>query len=216
MKYGPIMPKEPDLDSAYALKSPEDNRRLYRAWAETYDAEFVEATGFRFPYLISRTYVALGGGWPCLDIGCGTGAVAKALPKDAIIDGIDLSPEMLNVARRTGCYREVFEADLMQPLSFEAGIYAGLVSSGTFTHGHVDASPLPALVDALISGGVAVLSIKPEIWESHGFSETFESLVGDGLISKPELNEELVYASPDVAPTGHAADTGFIVSFKRL
>ena len=37
------MADEPDLDSAYALETPDDNRQLYRAWAESYDADFVAA-----------------------------------------------------------------------------------------------------------------------------------------------------------------------------
>ena len=104
----------------------------------------------------------------------------------------------------------------MDNLVLASAKYAGLVSSGTFTHGHVDASPLPVLVDALASGGVAVLSIKPEIWESHGFSETFESLHNDGMITAPRLREELIYANAEVAPDEHADDTGFIVSFQKL
>ncbi len=210
------MADEPDLDSAYALETPDDNRQLYRAWAESYDADFVAGKGFRFPQLIAQTYLEAGGTWPCLDVGCGTGAVARMLPDDATIDGIDLSPEMLAVARRGGRYRELIEANVMDNLVLASAKYAGLVSSGTFTHGHVDASPLPVLVGALALRGVGVLSIKPEIWESHGFSETFESLRNDGMITAPRLREELIYASADVAPDGHADDTGFIVSFQKL
>lgn len=38
------MAEKPDkLDDAYALKTPEDSRRLYADWAASYDAEFAEA-----------------------------------------------------------------------------------------------------------------------------------------------------------------------------
>ena len=81
------MANDPDLESAYALETPEDNLKLYRTWAESYDAEFVEGTTYRFPEVVTRTYLEAGGGWPCLDVGCGTGALAEHFAEDAVIDG---------------------------------------------------------------------------------------------------------------------------------
>ena len=126
---------DPDLDTAYALDSPEDNLRLYRNWAETYDADFVAGTGFRFPRLVAEAYLIHGGAWPCLDVGCGTGAVAECLPRGAVIDGLDLSPEMLAVAGEKGLYRQLVEANLKHTLPLPDAAYQGVVSSGTFTMG---------------------------------------------------------------------------------
>ena len=41
------MSDEPDLDSAYALETPEDNLALYKTWAESYDADFVDGAEYR-------------------------------------------------------------------------------------------------------------------------------------------------------------------------
>ena len=210
------MADEPDLDSAYALETPEDNLRLYRQWAETYDSEFVEATTYRFPEIVVRTYLEAGGGQPCLDVGCGTGALAEHFPDGAVLDGLDLSPEMLAVARRKGHYRNLIEANLKEPLPLPDSTYAGLVSSGTFTHGHVGAEALPELVRILAPSAFAVITVRPQVWADKGFEPTFEALASDGLVSLPDIAEERVYADPDSAPDGHGDDTGLIVTFRRL
>lgn len=210
------MPDEPDLDSAYALETPEDNLRLYRDWAETYDADFVEATTYRFPEVVTRTYLEMGGGWPCLDVGCGTGVLGEHMPSDAILDGIDLSPEMLAVARRKDHYRNLIEANLKETLDFPDASYAGMVSSGTFTHGHVGPEALAELVRVLAPGAVAVITVRPQVWRETGFEAAFAALAEQGLVSAPHRAEERIYADPARAPEGHADDTGYIVTFRRL
>lgn len=209
------MPDDPDLERAYALETPEDNLRLYRDWAESYDAVFVEATTYRFPEVVTRTYLDAGGGWPCLDVGCGTGALAEHFPADAVLDGIDLSPEMLDVADRKDRYRILIEANLKEPIALDDGMYAGLISSGTFTHGHVGPEALPELVRLMAPGGVAVITVRPQVWDDQGFEETFEALEADGLVTPPAITEERIYADPARAPEGHGADTGYIVTFRR-
>lgn len=100
------MAEKPDkLDDAYALKTPEDSRRLYADWAASYDAEFAEATGYRLPEAVAAAFAALGGGGPVLDVGAGTGLVAERLSLRGLgpIDGTDISHEMLNVASAKGC-----------------------------------------------------------------------------------------------------------------
>ena len=210
------MSDDPDLESAYALKTPEDNKRLYRKWAETYDADFVTGTTFRHPDVVARMYVEAGGRWPCLDVGCGTGVMAEKLPPQAVLDGIDISPEMLSVARRKGRYRNLLEADLTQPLDLPDATYAGLVSTGTFTHGHVGPEALSELVRVLAPGALAVIGVRPEVWVEKGFEVVFDALVSDLLVSTPSICEEAVYADAARAPDGHADDTGYIVTFQRL
>ena len=34
------------VENAYAIETPEDNTRLYGVWAETYDEDFVAASGY--------------------------------------------------------------------------------------------------------------------------------------------------------------------------
>ena len=51
------MADDPDLDSAYALETPEDNLALYKTWAESYDADFVDGAEYRLPDLVVRRFL---------------------------------------------------------------------------------------------------------------------------------------------------------------
>ncbi len=210
------MTDDPDLDSAYALQTPEDNLRLYGDWAKRYDAEFVEGAGYRLPGLVVRGFLELGGVGPVLDVGCGTGAVGLALPQGTALDGLDLSPDMLAVARNTGRYRTLIEANLKKPLPIPDATYHGLLSAGTFTYGHVGAEALPELTRILVPGAIAVISVRDQVWENMGFDDAFTRLNGDGLITKPVRTPQKIYASSETAPDGHADDIGFITRFRRM
>lgn len=53
-----------------------------------------------------------------IDFGCGSGALGLALRDAGLktpLDGLDLSPVMLSLARDTGCYRQLERANLLLP-----------------------------------------------------------------------------------------------------
>jgi predicted TPR repeat methyltransferase len=53
-----------------------------------------------------------------IDLGCGSGVLGLALMDQGLtrpLDGIDLSPGMLELARGTGCYRDLHRANLLLP-----------------------------------------------------------------------------------------------------
>ena len=53
-----------------------------------------------------------------IDLGCGSGALGLALRAEGLtkpLDGIDLSPVMLQLATKTGCYRHLHRVNLLQP-----------------------------------------------------------------------------------------------------
>ena len=133
------MPKNPDLESAYALETPEDNIRLYRSWAKTYDDDFAKDSDYILHEHVARQFANVGGFGPVLDVGAGTGLCGAALQARGIepIDGTDISQDMLDISASKGIYRSVFTGDLLAGLDVKAESYQGAVSSGTFTHGHV-------------------------------------------------------------------------------
>ena len=202
-----------NVDSAYNLKTPDDNKKLYRAWAETYDATFAVAKDYLFPQHIARTFARRAGCGPVFDAGAGTGLVAEAITQNGAqeIDAFDLSVDMLEVARRKGLYRNLFAGDLTKTLPFGTASYAAVVSSGTFTHGHVGPEAIDELMRIAAPDALFVLSIKTELFEGMGFKAKFDGLCDQ--IQGFELEELPVYgagADPD-----HADDTGLVVSFRR-
>ncbi|MFN0115360.1 MAG: class I SAM-dependent DNA methyltransferase [Paracoccaceae bacterium] len=205
--------KADSLDSAYAIRTPEDSVRHYGAWAVTYETDFAERMDWVMPRLVVGLYRSLGGAGPVLDAGAGTGLLGVELAKDGVgpVDGIDISTEMLAVARGKGVYRNLSAADLTRPLAIGDGIYGGCVSSGTFTHGHVGTEAFDELLRVMRPGAVFAGSIHPGVYEAKGFAAAFAafgSRIGD-LALHP------VFGFGPKAQGDHARDPGLIVCFTR-
>ena len=101
----------PFLDRAYALSSTDDARQLYDEWAATFDEDITgETQGYVAPGRVADTVARVAGtGGTILDAGCGTGLAGVELARRGAttIDGLDLSPGMLERARATGAYRDL-------------------------------------------------------------------------------------------------------------
>jgi predicted TPR repeat methyltransferase len=206
--------QDPDLDKAYALKTPADSVRLYADWAENYDAGFAAEMHYRLPRMVALILAELfQGPGPVLDVGAGTGLVAEAMVmREALqVDALDISPEMLAVAARKGLYRRCIEGDLTGRLSLEDESYGAIVSAGTFTHGHVGPEALEELLRVASPGALFVLSINAAHYEAHGFAAKFAALAE--RITAPELREVAIYG-PGADPA-HADDKALIAVFTK-
>ncbi|SFR56329.1 class I SAM-dependent DNA methyltransferase [Litoreibacter janthinus] len=205
---------KPDLDAAYALETPDDNRQLYGKWAETYDQSFAQQMDYQLPAHVARVFAELGGVGPVLDVGAGTGLLAEALRpiSDVKIDALDLSADMLAVAGRKGIYRDLIVGDLTKALPIEAGQYGGVVSSGTFTHGHVGPEVLDQLLTFASTGALFVLSVNAEHFEARGFEAKFKAL-GDKIDDFHIRTVSIYGAGTDEA---HSKDKGHLAVFRRM
>lgn len=204
--------EQPDLDAAYALGSPQDNRRLYAAWAETYDESFASRMSYQLPGMVALILAEVfDGPGPVLDVGAGTGLVADHMLMRGLydIDALDLSPDMLAVAMGKGHYARAIEADLTQPLDMPDAHYGAVVSSGTFTHGHVGPEALDELLRVARSGAVFVLSINAEHFEARWFAHKFALLEPD--IERVEHRMVDIYGSG--ADVAHQDDQALISVF---
>ena len=208
------MTSDTELDRAYGIDGADGARRLYADWADTYDDSFARAWGYAAPRRIAEAFLAAGGAaaQPVLDIGAGTGLVAEALP-GLVIDGIDISPEMLARAGAKGLYRARIVADLTAPLDIPDATYAGFVSSGTFTHGHVDAGCLPELLRIARPGALFCCGTRPAVFDAMGFGSALALAVARGQIAPAGFREIDIYEG---ASHDHAGDTGLIMLFRRL
>ncbi|MDB4224559.1 methyltransferase domain-containing protein, partial [Granulosicoccus sp.] len=121
------MTDDPDLNSAYALETVDDAKRLYANWADTYDSAFGDAQGYVLPREVVRAFIDAGGAGPVLDVGAGTGLVGEGLAASGVgpLDAVDLSEEMLAVAATKGVYRDHIAADITCPLNLKS--YRGIV-----------------------------------------------------------------------------------------
>ena len=201
-----------DLDNAYEINGPQDAKRLYGAWAETYDSSFGTGWGFVAPRLIAELYLAARkGDAPILDIGAGTGLVAEHL-KGAVVDAFDITPQMLEIAEGKGIYRTLIEGDLLAPLPLEDGSYGGVISCGTFTHGHVGPACLPELLRVTRPGGLFVCGTIPAVVDGMGFGSALARLQAKGAITPLRFAEIEIY---DQKHHDHSDDRGLVMIFRK-
>jgi predicted TPR repeat methyltransferase len=154
---------------ARSTQTPDEAVRLYDSWAADYDHDVFEVMGFIGTDRIADLLAAHAPDrdQPVIDLGCGTGSAGVRLAHHGFgsIDGVDISPAMLEVAAQLGVYRNLFTADLTQPLTIDHR-YGASVSAGTFTTGHVGADAIPALVTLLQPGAVVAWVIAEPLWPS--------------------------------------------------
>lgn len=161
------------LNDAYSLKTPEDNKKLYAKWAATYESDFVDKQGYKHPQVIAEIFHNnLPEIKKVIDIGTGTGLVGKYLKElrpEILIDGIDISPEMLAEAAKKGVYRNLIEQDLNLPVANSDAPYDALVTIGTFTHGHLGVEVLDNLIPLVKKGGYFVVAVNEKYFHEHSF-----------------------------------------------
>jgi SAM-dependent methyltransferase len=181
------------VDRARSVRSATEATQLYREWADDYDHDVFDVLGFtgtdRIADLLAEHVPDRS--TRVLDLGCGTGAAGRRLREHGFgaIDGVDISPEMLRLARRSGAYAELVEADLTErPLLH--GRYGASVSAGTFTGGHVGAGALEGIATWLQPGATVAWVVAAGLWPAfrvelgrlglHVVAATLEPVRRDG------------------------------------
>ena len=188
------------LARAYALRGddPDTTLALYADWAETYDRTMLDGLAYRSPQQIAalaaltekRRDVRV------LDVGCGTGLLANSLRAHGFnrVDGLDYSAPMLSVAQREGRIDKAFLRDLNERLGMGAECYDILVSTGTFTHGHVGAECLPELLALLVPGGRLICTVHRDVWDEGGFGTGLQALTNAGVAEVRSRDADRLFA----------------------
>jgi len=180
------------VDDAYGIEDENAMVDFYHKWATDYDYEMA-SIGYLSPTGIASILIEKlpDTSAEILDLGCGTGLTSRQLAEQGYsrIDGIDLSTEMLRVARQRGIYRDLLNGNLNDPLLRDSDSYDGVVSSGTFTHGHVGPEPINEVFRVLRPGGILACTVHMDLWQAKGFEARFDALIDQGIaiqLSKEE------------------------------
>lgn len=94
-------------------------RELFDQYSGNFDQHLIEKLEYRTPTLLRQEVEAISGDAPAkftdgLDLGCGTGVSGQAF-QDIVENmiGVDLSPKMLEEAKKKDIYKQLFESDLV-------------------------------------------------------------------------------------------------------
>jgi ubiquinone/menaquinone biosynthesis C-methylase UbiE len=182
------------LGDAYHAKDPAAVAEVYDRWAETYDAD-MSANGYRHPTIclaLLARHVPRGAA-PLLDAGAGTGLIGEWLSITGYpeVEALDISAGMLKQAERKKVYTRLHQLALGGPLPFADGYFAGIVSAGVFTSGHVGAEGLDELIRICRPGGALVLTVKNTLWQS-GFADSIAGLEAAGRVTRAEETQPYV------------------------
>ncbi|UPK90945.1 hypothetical protein LCI18_001880 [Fusarium solani-melongenae] len=166
------------------LSSNTEAQAAYDDWAENYDNDMLgESEDYVAPEIASEYFKRFLGSRPIehariLDAGCGTGLVGASLAKKGAkhIDGIDLSPGMLQVAERSGAYETLSVANLSQRLDIPDQTYDVVVCVGTMTQGHVGPEAFDEFARIVKPGGFIISTVRDNFWKMNGYEDKVKSL----------------------------------------
>jgi len=172
------------LQARNAPMPPAYVRTPFDQYAPRYDHALVAALAYRAPRLlrdaVERTQAARGRPFRfrrMLDLGCGTGLAGEAFARCCdTMAGIDLSPAMIEQARRKNLYRDLLVADLNEALGREQEPADLIVAADAFVY-LADLAPVCRAAARVLEGGGL-------------FAFTTETHDGAGVV----LSEKLRYA----------------------
>jgi SAM-dependent methyltransferase len=188
-------------DDAYKLLTSDGHRNYYNEWAKTYDKDFVEKTNYIYPCEISKEIIkrAKGKQLTVADIGCGTGLIGVHLhPTGWDIDGFDISQGMLKEAELKNVYKNLICLDLRKEENFPDRRYSALISSGTFTHGHLGPDILTKTLKLCQKDAICVIGVNAEHYVLQGFSSTLSALESQRIITDFETCSVPIYSEKNV------------------
>ncbi|MCP3913441.1 MAG: class I SAM-dependent methyltransferase [Actinomycetia bacterium] len=209
------------LEDAYAVESPDDCIRLYQDWSASYEDDILTKLGYVSYLRVVEAFVeeASRDDGPVLDVGCGTGVVGAALALQGgwAVDGLDISPAMLQVAAEKlnlagePVFGSLIEADLTQPLPIASNTYGAVISAGTFTMGHVGPEALGELGRIVRPGGLVVLGVNTTFFNQQGFDRFLAALEGEVAVAETAIGIERSYTNEH---HDHGADTVHVVTLR--
>lgn len=138
-------------------------RTLFDEYADRFDQHLIERLSYRAPAVVAEAVFRLLGAGPfdCCDAGCGTGLAGLALQAVvARLDGIDISPRMIEKARERNIYDRLDTGDIAPLLAARPAAYDLVVAADVLIY-LGDLEPLfQAVATCLRPGGGFVFTVE--------------------------------------------------------
>jgi predicted TPR repeat methyltransferase len=152
-------------------------REMFDDVATRFDHLMVDELGYRghlhLRGLADSKLPGLGAPLRILDLGCGTGLVGDAFKDFAQggrLDGIDLAPKMIEVARKRGIYDDLILGDLETVLAGLGPSYDLIVSADTMVYLGDLAPTFRGVVNRLVAGGSYLFACEAK--DGSGWEQT--------------------------------------------
>ena len=189
------------IQKSHKVKTLEELKEYYKNWSSTYDND-VKSCKYNGPEtitnILTKNYNIYGAS--ILDVGCGTGLLADYLNKQKyqiMIDGIDLSPEMIQIAIKRNYYNEVRVTDVFDITLPQSKKYDFIISSGMFTHNHVGPTAVENILNFLDKDGVFIFTVRNSYAEKTNFKEYIVDLLKRKKIKKCATIENQNYINEE-------------------
>lgn len=175
---------------------------LFDAFAESFDEKLVGWLDYRAPQQVAAAArAALGEAAPAtraIDLGCGTGLLApelRGLVKR--LDGIDLSPKMIDKARARRLYDDLVVGEIVAALHKRKAVY-DLVAAADVLSYFGDLRPLfEAVHDSLQDGGLFVATVEKGSGARYQAGKTGRYQHGEAYLRKRAAEAGFVVLSLD-------------------
>ena len=177
------------LDRIYKPDLDLSTTQLYKEWAASYEDELNSnkyVTPRRCADMLMK-YCA-NPRIKVLDLGCGTGLSGEALHARGFhqIDGLDLSSEMLTLAKEKAIYSKLINDDLNTLVKLDQ-IYNGMIGAGVISPGHANPETINVALSLLQSPGVFVFSLNDHALADSAFIKEVETILSSPSV---EILEE--------------------------
>ncbi len=139
-------------------------KQVFDNFAERFE-EKLGGLEYQAPQLVAQTVAGIcgepAGDLDILDAGCGTGLCGPMLqPYSRRLEGVDLSPGMLDRAKKTECYDNLEEAELTDFICVRKDAYDVIVSADTLCYFGDLQDVMSAVTTALRPGGFFIFTVE--------------------------------------------------------
>ena len=177
------------LDEVYETGGRRSGVDLYDAWADSYDAE-LQSAAYATPARLAAALAATDTSTETriLDVGCGTGLSGQALVAQGftLIDGADLSAQMLAQAEAKQIYGRLWQIEAGAPLPVGPGDYGVIAAAGVVSPRVAPAELLGEMAGLLEPGGRLAFSFSDHALSDEAYMDALRALPERGFACRFE------------------------------
>ena len=181
------------LEGVNVNTTPDVIQDKYDKWAEKYDTDMSNCS-YGAPSSALKAFLenaeehGIKKDSRIIDVGAGTGIVGALLQKEGYtnIAAVDISPDMLQIARGKNCYNKFICGGLgNNSLSIPDNEYDGLLCIGCITPGHINPMGIKEMLDMIRPGGLYLITVRWDVdTDEYGYAGKMEELVTQGKMKK--------------------------------